>query len=250
MQTNRAVALCFALLFTIGSGACGDDATDSGAETEDEIERTTTSVSGATTTAAGNSFRAPASVSLIDVGIELPKSVIEFGAPMDETVTKIKDALGDPSDDTGVAAPQRPYGKCPGTKLRAVRYYGGALELLFGDAGANSKGGKLVFHSWVLTSTGDRTAAPKASVLIGDVTVFDFGVGTTVKQFKEGLDDPGGYSFEIFDQVGGGPTFVVANEEAGNDPGPDAPGAIFGELSSESDTGSATLVEAGEGCNE
>jgi hypothetical protein len=236
-----------ALLVVVGGAAgCGDSGEDAAATTTTGAAPSTSSTTASNATTASST--APAGkVTLIDVGVDLPTGVVEFGDPMDAAVSKLTAALGKPAEDTGLGEPRRPYGRCPGTKVRALRYHGGALELLFGDSGTKAKG--MVFHSWVLTSEGQPRSTPRASVLIGDVTTFDFGVGTTVKQFERGLGDPGGYSFETFDSADG-PTFVVANEEAGNDPPPGSPEAIRGTLSSEEDAGTATLVEGGAGCSE
>jgi hypothetical protein len=223
------MAVVVFVLFAIVAAACSKDSTKT---------------SSAATSATTSKPRA-SKVLLIDAGVDLPTGVVEFGAPMADAVKQFTATLGPPTEDTGLTEPRRPYGKCPGTKVRALRYYGGALELLFGDAGEKAVPGKFVFHSWVLTSSGTPSAAPRASVLIGDVTTFEFGVGTTVKEFTRGLTGTGNYSFEVFD----GPTFVVST--GGNDPAPGTPASITGELTGDGgDAATAKLIAGGAGCSE
>jgi hypothetical protein len=136
----------------------------------------------------------------------LASQLIEFGAAYEDARAVLDTALGKPTKDTGEVDSFSDYGTCPGDTLRALEYGGGTLVLLFGDA----DGPALTFYQWALEDRGTPAAVPKASALIGDVTTYDFGVGTTVAQLREGVgeqalqvtagDDRVAPSFRLTDQ--------------------------------------------------
>ena len=92
------------------------------------------------------------------------------------------------------------YGTCSGDTLRALEYGGGALVLL-----------------------------------IGDVTTYEFGVGTTVAQLREGV----GEALQVTvgdDRVA--PSFRLTDQSS----------SIFGQLTGTGPRDTALFVEAGESC--
>lgn len=167
-------------------------------------------------------------------GINLPTGVLEFGTPVETAVKALRTSLGPPTKDTGVGSSFSDYGTCPGTKLRALEYGGGALVVLFGDV----KGKALTMYQWALSAEGTPARVPKASALIGDVTTYDFGVGTTVGALRAGVgktrltvtppDEPVAALFEVKDQSSG----------------------IGGQLSGTTDRDTTTFVVAGQGGGE
>jgi hypothetical protein len=143
-------------------------------------------------------------------------------------------ALGKPTRDTGVISSFSEYGTCPGTKLRALEYGGGALVVLFG----NVKGAALTMYQWALQPKGNTAHVPKASALVGDVTTYEFGIGTTVGQLKAHVATgtlkvtPGNGSQAA--------TFSLHDQSSG----------FSGQLSGTSDGDATTYVLAGKPCGE
>lgn len=167
-------------------------------------------------------------------GIDLPTGVVTFGTPVETAASSLRTALGAPTKDTGVRSSFSDYGTCPGTKLRALEYGGGALVVLFGDV----KGKDLTMYAWELSDKGSPAAVPKASALVGDQATYDFGVGTTVASLRSGLgsdhltltpaDDPVAASFDVKDQSSG----------------------FTGQLTGTSDSDKVTFIVGGQACGE
>jgi hypothetical protein len=151
----------------------------------------------------------PAPVRLTGDGIDLGTSVLVFGTPADRAVPALRARLGRPTRDTGVVSPFSEYGTCPGSKLRALEYGGRALVIFFGDV----SGKQLTMYAWQLRRQGSPAAVPRARAFIGDVTTFEFGVGTTVAALRAGVgserltvyppEDPFPASYKVEDQSSG-----------------------------------------------
>jgi hypothetical protein len=160
--------------------------------------------------------------------------VLLFGTTFDKAAPALRRSLGAPTKDTGVVSSFSDYGTCPGSKLRALEYDGGALVVLFG----NVKGSALTMYEWALQPKGDTAKAPRASAFIGDVTTYEFGIGTTLRRLRAGvgadrLTVRGGADSQA-------PTFVVRDQSSG----------ISGQLSGTSDGDATTYVLAGRPCGE
>jgi hypothetical protein len=187
---------------------------------------------------AGESESAAASagtsrVRLTGDGVDLPAGVVEFGTPVEAAVAALEAGLGRPTKDTGVGKSFSAYGTCPGTKLRALEYGDGALVLLFGDV----KGPGLTLYQWELTTEGATADVPRASALVGDVTTYDFGVGTTVAALRAGVGD----TVTVTPADPPLPAqFVVHDQSSG----------ISGTLDGVSEQSKTTSVEAGQACGE
>jgi hypothetical protein len=159
-----------------------------------------------------------------------------FGTAFDKANPALQRALGKPTRDTGVVSSFSDYGTCPGTKLRALEYDGGALVVLFG----NVKGSALTMYQWALQPKGNTAHAPRASAFIGDVTTYEFGIGTTVRQLRAGVGKERltvGKGSESESQA---PTFVVHDQSSG----------ISGQLSGTTDGDATTYILAGRACGE
>jgi hypothetical protein len=168
-------------------------------------------------------------------GIDLPREVIEFGAPMEKAIRSLRAVWGAPTKDTGVIeAGSSPYGVCPGTDLRGLEFGRGALLVLFG----NVDGPELTMYNWSLNDTGTPGKVARARALVGDTATFAFGIDTTVKQAREGTatgtftvqppNDPFPASFTLRDQSAG----------------------FFGSLTGTTPASRMTFVQAGRACGE
>lgn len=183
--------------------------------------------------ASASQAQSAAAGRLFGDGVEVPAGVVVFGTPYDEAVATLTASLGEPTKDTGEIEPFSAYGTCPGSTLRVLEYAGGALQLLFGDVEADSP----VLHTWALANTGDTVAVPRASALVGDVTTFEFGVGTPVGDLQEQVLD----GFQISeDELSLDPAFVLTDQSSG----------FRGFLTGTSSADTVTFVEAGAGCGE
>jgi hypothetical protein len=177
---------------------------------------------------------AAAQARLTGDGIDLPKGVVLFGTTFEKARVALQQALGQPTRDTGVGSSFSAYGTCPGTKLRALEYGGGALVVLFGDV----KGTALTMYQWALQPAGNRAKVPRASALVGDVTTYEFGIGTTVGQLRAHVATdtlkvrPGDGSQAA--------TFTLQDQSSG----------FSGQLSGTSDSDATTYVLAGRPCGE
>lgn len=157
-----------------------------------------------------------------------------FGTTYDKARPALERALGRPTLDTGVGSSFGAYGTCPGTKLRALEYGGGALVVLFGDV----KGSALTMYEWALQPKGTPARVPKASAFVGDVTTYEFGIGTTVGQLKAHVA-----TGTLKVKAGDGSqaaTFTLQDQSAG----------FSGQLSGTTDGDETTYVIAGQPCGE
>ena len=168
-----------------------------------------------------------APVRLIGGGIELPTRVVVFGDTFAAVQPDLLRFLGTPTKDTGPIDPFSKYGTCPGKDLRVLEYDGGALQVLFATMEGDRE---MTVFSWALTAASDTT--PKASALIGDVTTFDFGPGTTKAELVAGL----GETLELVDDELTGPAFTVKDQSGG----------FFGTLEGDR----VSFVQGGTGCGE
>ena len=246
---RTALSLPAGLLLTALLGACAADPAPSASRTPTP---TATAAPTATTTplpsptasptattppataAPAPSAAAASRVRLTGDGIDLAGGVVGFGATYEQARPSLDAGLGRPTTDTGVTDSFGPYGTCPGTRLRALEYGGGALVVLFGDVA----GPALTMYQWALTSEGDAARVPRASALVGDAATYEFGVGTTVRDLQEGAR-PAQVEISPGDQVFSA-TFRVQDQSAG----------FFGFLTGTGPGDSATFVQGGRGCGE
>ncbi|MDT7571400.1 MAG: hypothetical protein QOE05_1574 [Actinomycetota bacterium] len=158
-----------------------------------------------------------------------------FGTTFDKASPALQRALGKPTRDTGVVSSFSDYGTCPGTKLRALEFQGGALVVLFG----NVKGSALTMYEWALQPKGSTAKAPKASAFIGDVTTYEFGIGTTVRQLRDGVGNERLTTHAAVESESAA-TFKVNDQSSG----------ISGQLSGISNDDATTYILAGQACGE
>lgn len=167
-------------------------------------------------------------------GIDLPSGVLVFGAPFATAGPALQRWLGRPTRDTGPIQSAGSYGTCPGTRLRALEYAGGALVILFGDV----KGPGLTMYQWALQPAGDARKVPQASAFIGDVTTYDFGIGTTLGRLRAAV--PREMLIVTPAQGSRAPTFRLRDQSSG----------FLGQLSGTTDSDATTYVEAGRPCGD
>jgi hypothetical protein len=164
-------------------------------------------------------------------GIDLPGRVLVFGTPFTEALPALTSALGEPTKDTERIDPLSNYGTCPGTTLQVLEYGDGALQVLFGDVGADEP----VLYQWALTGAGDPDQVPQASALVGDQATFAFGPGTTVGALEENA----GEALELAeDELILDPAFRLRDRSSG----------FSGFLSGTTSADVVTFVEAGTPC--
>jgi hypothetical protein len=167
-------------------------------------------------------------------GIDLATGVVLFGTTVEKAAPALQKALGKPTKDTGIVSSFSDYGTCPGTKLRALEYGGGALVVLFG----NVKGSALTMYQWALQPKGTTASVPKASAFIGDVTTYEFGIGTTLGKLRAGVGQD-----RLTVTAGGdsqAPSFTVKDQSSG----------IFGQLSGTTNADDTIYIQAGQRCGE
>ena len=167
-------------------------------------------------------------------GIDTAQRLVAFGDAFDTAEPALRAALGEPTLDTGEQESFGRYGTCPGTKLRALEYGGGALHVLFGDV----IGPGTTMYQWTLSDRGRPADVPQASALVGDVTTFEFGVGDTLAQLRAGTE---GSELEVRpgDEVLP-PSFSLTDQSGG----------FLGFLTATSQAATVTGVQAGEACGE
>lgn len=168
-----------------------------------------------------------APVRLTGDGIEFPTRVVVFGDTFAAVQPDLLRFLGAPTTDTGPIDPFSKYGTCPGKDLRVLEYDGGALQVLFATREGDRE---MTVFSWALTAASDTT--PRASALIGDVTTFEFGPGTTRAELEAGL----GRTLELVDDELTGPAFTVKDQSGG----------FFGTFEGDR----VFFVQGGTGCGE
>ena len=167
-------------------------------------------------------------------GAEVDGRPLRFGTTYGDAVGPLTTALGPTSLDTGETSPFSAYGTCPGTVLRALEYADGAAVMLFGDVdGAGQR-----FYAWNVRNQGAPDQAPRARALVGDVTTYEFGIGTTVAQLRAGAAEA---TLEVFegDEIFG-PGMRLADQSGG----------FYGSLTDTSDAGTVTFVSGGSACGE
>lgn len=170
-------------------------------------------------------------VRLIGDGVDLPDGVVVFGDAFAQAQPRLLRFLGRPSKDTGTIEPFSAYGTCPGEDLRVLEYGDGALVLLFGTP---TGGARPELSSWTLTGAGE--GLPRARALVGDVTTFEFGPGTTLAELQDGA----GETLQLLDDELTGPAFRVEDQSGG----------FYGTLTSSGPDAEVERVQAGEGCGE
>jgi hypothetical protein len=159
--------------------------------------------------------------------------VLGFGTPYDEALPALTSALGAPTKDTGPIDPFSDYSTCPGRTLQILEYGDGALQLLFGDVEADEP----VLYQWALTGTGDPSALPQATALVGDGATLALGPGTTVGE----LEGSAGEAFQVVeDAFSMDPAFRLQDQSGG----------FSGFLSGTTPADVVTLVQAGTPCGE
>jgi hypothetical protein len=167
-------------------------------------------------------------------GIDLPTGVLVFGTTYEKASRLLPQSLGRSTHDTGVVSSFSSYGTCPGTKLRAVEYGGGALVIFFG----NVKGSALTMYQWALQPKGNPKLVPKASALVGDVTTYEFGIGTTLGQLKAHVATD---TLKVTSGNGSqAPSFTLHDQSSG----------FSGQLSGTSNNDGTTYVLAGQPCGD
>ncbi len=173
-------------------------------------------------------------VRLTGDGVDLPDGLVEFGADLTDVRSRLTAALGEPSKDTGVGKSFSVYGTCPGQKLQGLEFAGGALRLLFGDV----IGPGLTLFQWSLVQQGRPRDAPTASALVGDVTTYEFGVGTPLGDMRTAVATD---TLKVTPAEAPLPaTFRLTDQSSG----------FFGYLTGTNDTDLVTGVLAGEACGE
>lgn len=167
-------------------------------------------------------------------GLDLPSAVLLFGTTFEKASAPLQQALGKPTRDTGVVSSFSAYGTCPGTKLRVLEYGGGALLVFFG----NVKGSAMTMYQWALQPKGNPKQVPRASAFVGDVTTYEFGIGTTVGQLKAHVATG---TLKVMPGDGSqAATFTLHDQSFG----------FSGQLSGTSDSDATTYVLAGQPCGE
>lgn len=126
-----------------------------------------------------------------------------FGVDPEPALEYVRSVLGPPTDDTGWIDAAGPFGSCPGTTVRGVRW--GDLLLLFGDESEESTG-RLHFFAYVY---GPPTGAePTPS---GLATAPGLGLGATVAELQRWYPEVQLYSDPV-----AGAGFVIEPRLSGN----------------------------------
>lgn len=226
---RNAPLLAGVLVLSTGLAACGRD---DGPVAPAAAPSASASSPAASPTASPARVGAP--VRLNGDGIETPERALVFGATFEEAEPALAAALGAPTRDSGEQQSFGTYGTCPGSRLRALEYGGGALYVLFGDA----IGPGMTMYQWSLTEQGRPDAVPPASALVDGVTTFEFGVGDTLGELRDGIGDEQ-LEVQPGDEIV--PTTVrVLDQSSG----------FLGYLTGSADSATLTRVLAGEPCGE
>ena len=238
MRTPR--SLLVALVLGAALSACGDD--DRPLRAQAASPSPTASPSASPTPSPAPSAAAVATPSLAPApavaltgdGIDLGERLVEFGTPFAEAEPALRAALGAPSKDSGETGSFSAYGTCPGSRLRALEYGGGALYVLFGDVPSPG----LRMYAWSLTERGTPSRVPQARALVGDAATFSFGVGDTLAEVRAGAQ---GAELEVTqgDEIAPS-SFSLEDQSAG----------FLGLLTGTTDTDRVTGVVGGQACGE
>lgn len=173
-------------------------------------------------------------VRLTGDGVDTGKQVVAFGDAFEVAEPALRAALGEPTLDTGEQEVFGRYGTCPGSRLRALEYGGGALHVLFGDV----IGPGMTMYQWTLTERGRPGDVPRASALVGDVATFEFGVGDPLAELRAGVQ---GSALEVREGDEMLPaSFTLTDQSSG----------FFGALTGTAPAATITGVQAGEPCGE
>jgi hypothetical protein len=157
MRRPLLTTVAVALVVTIAG--CSDDDAGDRATTTSEAGTGSSEVTGDAEEPTTTLPEAAVEVVLRGDGL----GVVELGAPPDEVVEALTDALGAPTRDTGWEPAFSEYGTCPGEQIRGVEW--DHLVLLFTD-GATELGQEEHLFAWRVTG------APPA---VGTATGFGFG---------------------------------------------------------------------------
>ena len=211
------------LLLSLAGAACSDEPRPQAAPPPSVVASQAPSPSPDGTTAR-----------LTGDGVDTGEQVVSFGDAFEVVEPALRAALGEPTLDSGEQEPFGRYGTCPGSRLRALEYGGGALYVLFGDV----IGPGMTMYQWSLTEQGRPDDVPRASALVGNVTTYDFGVGDTLAALRAGTS---GSALEVRE----GDEMLPASFTLG-----DQSSGFFGFLTGTQDTATVTGVQAGEACGE
>ena len=167
---RRPLLTAAALVLVVATAACSDDDTGGGAAptTAATAEEGTGSTESSTTGDPTTTLPEEA-VEVVLRGDGL--GVVALGAPPDEAVDALTEALGAPTRDTGWEPAFSEYGTCPGEQIRGVEW--DHLVLLFTDGETELGEGEHLF-AWRITG------APPA---VG--TANGFGFGATAADAEE-----------------------------------------------------------------
>lgn len=149
------------LALALATSACRDDGGSPAASERGEAEST----EGTTGAEAPTTTLPEAAVEVVLRGDGL--GVVELGAPPDEAVEALTEALGAPTRDTGWEPAFSEYGTCPGEQIRGVEWDHLVLLLTDGDTALGQ--GEHLF-AWRVTG------APPA---LGTANGFGFGATAT-----------------------------------------------------------------------
>lgn len=191
---------------------------------------TTTTTTAPPTTTTASSVPPPASpVVLEPTGL----SGLAFGEGSQPVVDELTRVLGPPDEDTGeVDALSSPFGVCPGTTVRGVRW--GTLTALFTDGETSyAPAGPPHFFAWTESSfsaTGDEPP-------LGLRTAAGIGLGSTVADLRAAYGD----DVEVaVDELTGAPAFRIESTAVVD---------LFGSVTDVSDSGEVEVIEV-PGCGE
>jgi hypothetical protein len=176
-------------------------------------------------------------VRLTGEGIDLPFGYALFGQSFAEVEPGLRRVLGRPTKDTGVRSSSSDYGTCPGTKLRALEYGGGALRVLFGDTKAG--GGPLTMYQWALTPDGKPATVPPATAFVSDRGRLQIAIDTTLAEITKGTPA------RMLELTKGDETFAPSfSISDGTSFG------VYGSLTDTTPSGKATFIQGGMSCGE
>lgn len=187
----------------------------------------TTSTSSTTSTTSSSSTTSTTSTtSTVPVGARLVLSAsglgdAAFGVDPEPVLDHVRAVLGPPTDDTGWIDAAGPFGSCPGTTVRGVRW--GDLLLLFGDESEESTG-RLHFFAYVYGPPAGAEPTPG-----GLATATGLGIGTTVAELVRLHPD-----VQLYSDLVAGSAFVIEPRLTGNITSTEPDGvvtAVYGGIS-------------------
>ncbi|HET9771234.1 MAG TPA: hypothetical protein VFS16_10120, partial [Acidimicrobiia bacterium] len=160
-----------------------------------------------------------------------------FAAAPDEVMAGLTLRWGPPDADTGwIAAPDSPYGVCPGSVVRGVEWRG--FTVLFSD-GATPWGaaGSRHFFTWEYHVADPARPGPDPG---GNRPRLETAGGVSVGVRVQVLQRAYGGALELFDEPPRGPQFGVQTPEGG----------LFGSLTGLDPGGIVRSIVSGGGCGE